>query len=91
MNKQDKWKSGPCRGAQECWRECREDGPWVVSRHQELLKDYRNRFIAVMGNEVVDSDEDIRELMDRLDERFGEQAAFIHTTYMSDCPLARLL
>lgn len=49
-----------------------------LEKHKtELLKEYENKFIAIVNNEVVDSDEDFPALAKRVYKKFGYKDIFM--------------
>jgi len=43
---------------------------WFEENHDKLVEAYNDRFIAIFEGVVVDSDEDIKRLVDRLEEKY---------------------
>ncbi len=60
-----------------------QDAVWVDEHHDELLKAYNDRWIAVYNREVVGSARDITRLIRQL-ERKGVSPAHAYHRYLTD-------
>jgi hypothetical protein len=45
---------------------------WFNQHYQELKNNYRNKLVAIDNNKVIDSDEDIKSLSERLRGRYED-------------------
>lgn len=63
---------------------------WYWSHFNQILKDYRDMFIAVTKESLVDKDKDIIKLRDRLEEK-GVDLGSIYVEYVTDQPLDLIL
>lgn len=54
-----------------------EDIRYFEAHKEELLRQYEGKFVAILHNEVVDSDEDFEALGERVIKRFGVRAMLV--------------
>lgn len=60
-----------------------EDTSWLYEHYDRLKLEYPDQFIAVFQQQVVDHDPDLSRLMERLRERYQEEAGRIAVEYIS--------
>lgn len=53
-------------------KEDAENIKWLYQNYEKLLKKYRNLYVAIRRQEIVDADRDVRLLIARLEQRFKE-------------------
>ena len=57
-------------------REFSEDMDWICEKQATLRKKFTNKYIAVIGRQVIDSDSELETLLRKLKEKGGIQARF---------------
>ena len=78
---------------QECSRHISEferNQKWFRENFQRLLKKYREQFVAVFREKVIDHDEDLESLVKRVKER-TKGAKGIYIEFVSDKPIEMIL
>jgi hypothetical protein len=56
----------------ELLREDVENVKWLHENYRELLKKYRNMYVAVRKKRVIDGDYNVSKLIERLERKFKE-------------------
>lgn len=78
---------------QECSRHISEferNQKWFRENFQRLLKKYREQFVAVFREKVIDHDEDLESLVKRVKEK-TKGAKGIYIEFVSDKPIEMIL
>jgi len=56
---------------------------WFSRHYNKLSKKYPYEYVAVHNRKVVDHDEDIKRLLERVNKKFGETSRVIPIEYVS--------
>jgi hypothetical protein len=71
-------------------RDFNEDSEWFLHNRDGLLSRYEGKWIAIQGKEVLDSDEELAALVDRLKAR-GLQPEQALVQFLSKEPIEAIL
>ena len=55
-----------------------ENNKWVGHNYERLVKEYNDKWVAVLDMQVIDSDKDLRTLVSRLRSRANYNEGSIH-------------
>ena len=78
---------------QECLKHMSEferNQKWLRENFEKLLEKYREQFVAVFGERVIDHDEDLEPLVRRVKTK-TKGAKGIYIEYISDKPIEMIL
>jgi hypothetical protein len=64
-------------------RQFEEDMDWITQHYEELKRHYPEQYVAVYRHAVADHDEDMKSLMARLKERYGEHAKYLAIEFIT--------
>ncbi|MEW5694001.1 MAG: DUF5678 domain-containing protein [Candidatus Hydrogenedentota bacterium] len=79
-----------CKDPIKHLEEFQKNQKWYWAHLEEILKDYRDMFVAVAGELVIDSDEDIAKLRDKVESK-GVDISSVYVEYATDKPLNLIL
>ena len=60
-----------------------KDSKWLVKEWEKLKRDYGNMFVAVLDCKVIAHHEDIKVLMEMVDEKVPERKNFVTTEFIN--------
>lgn len=71
-------------------KEFSRDMDWLSKKHEELRKEFADKYIAIMNRRVIDSDPDLQKLLRRLKES-GKNPSEIPVEFISKEPQRLIL
>jgi len=60
-----------------------EDMGWITEHYEELKQRYPEQYVAVCNRTVVDHDREMRSLMARLMQKYGEHARYLAVEFIT--------
>ena len=76
--------------AKKLFEESNSQRRWFEKNYKDILKEYKDKFVAVVGEEIVDCDEDFDALVERVRTRFGKDTTHM-IEYVSEERLSFIL
>jgi len=64
---------------------------WLREHYEDLKKSFRDEWVAVLNCEVVDSDKDLRALVDRLRKKYPEKYGEIAIEFVTEKEIELIL
>ena len=68
-----------------------ENRSWVTANYANLTKKYRDRWVAILDNAVIDNDKELQKLAKRLRVRLGKRYAEVAMEYVTEKPVVMVL
>jgi len=68
-----------------------EDSKWLNANYRRLVERYNDRWVAVLGKQVIDYDKDLRALTARLRRRLDKKYSEVVFEYVTKKPVNMVL